>query len=77
MQDKILSRESFSRLYLKLVTHTPDGGNFPGIMILNFFPETFDVYIHGAGVPDIFIALDLIQKLFPGENMVGRGGQKI
>ena len=37
---------------------------------LELLTETFDVHIHGTGITDIFIAPDLIQKLFSGEYMI-------
>ena len=46
-------------------------------MVFDFFSQTLDMYIHGTGITDIFIAPDLIQKLFPGKNMIGRGSEEI
>ena len=46
-------------------------------MILDLFAQTLDVYVYRAGVANVFIAPDLIQKLFSGKNVVGRSCQKI
>ena len=40
-------------------------------MIFDLFPETFDMYVNGAGVTDILVAPDVIQKLLSGEYLVG------
>jgi succinylglutamate desuccinylase len=39
-------------------------------MIFDLLAETLDMHIHGTGITDIFIAPDLIQKLFSGEYMI-------
>ena len=62
---------------LKFIADPPYSGDGPGWMILDLFTETFDMYVYGAGVADIFIAPDVIQKLFPGKYLVGRGCQEI
>ena len=35
------------------------------------------MYVHGSGIADIFITPDMIQELFPGEYLIGRGCQKV
>ena len=44
-------------------------------MVLDLFPEPFDVDIHCPGVTDVFISPDLIEKLFPCEDLI-RGSSK-
>lgn len=56
--------------YFEFIADAPDGADLPVGMILDLLTETFDVYIHGTGITDIFIAPDLIQELFSGEYMV-------
>ncbi len=46
-------------------------------MIFNFFSQTLDVYINRAGVSNVFISPDLIQKLLSGKYMVWGRRQKI
>ena len=45
----------FSSFYLKFVTDSPDSCDRPGFMVFDLFPETFDVDIYCAGIPDVFI----------------------
>ena len=40
-------------------------------MIFDFLSQSFDVYIYGTGVSDVFVAPDMVQKLFSGEYLVG------
>ena len=47
-------------LHLEFVTNAPDGGQRPVVIVLDFFPETFDVDVYGAGVPNVFIAPDMV-----------------
>ena len=53
--------------YLEFVADSPDRGDFPVCMILDLFAQTLDVYVYRAGVANVFIAPDLIQKLFSGK----------
>ena len=46
-------------------------------VIFDFFPETFDMYVNGTCVTQIFIAPDVVQKLFPGEHLIWRGSEEI
>ena len=46
-------------------------------VILDLLPQAFDVHVHSAGVPNVFVSPQLIQELFPGEDMVGGGGQEV
>ena len=29
-------------------------------VIHNFFPQTFDMYIHGSGISDVFVSPDVV-----------------
>ena len=46
-------------------------------VVLDFFSQAFDVNVDSTGVTDVFIAPDMIQKLFSGEYLVWRGSKKI
>ena len=35
------------------------------------------MYVHGAGVANVFIAPDIVEQLLPGEYLVRMGSQKI
>lgn len=58
-------------LYFEFVANPPYCGDGPVGVVFNLFTETFDMYVHGAGVAYILIAPDVVQKLFPGEYLVG------
>ena len=47
-------------LHLEFVTNAPDGGQRPVVIVLDFFPETFDVDVYGAGIPNILITPDMV-----------------
>ena len=64
-------------LYLEFVADAPYRGNGPVGVILDFFPQTLDMYVHGAGVADVLVAPDVIQKLLAGKYLVGRCRQEI
>ena len=40
-------------------------------MFFDLFAQTFDMDVYGAGVADVFISPDLIQKLFSRKDLVG------
>ena len=42
-------------------------------MVFDLFPETFDVDIYCAGIPDVFISPDVIQQLFAGPSPAREG----
>ena len=46
-------------------------------MILDFFPQTLDMDIHGSGVADVFITPDMVQELLPGKDLVGGRGEEV
>ena len=46
-------------------------------VVLDFFSQAFDVNVDSTGVTDVFIAPDMIQKLFSGEYLVWRRSKKI
>ena len=54
--------ESWRAFSFEFIADAPDGADLPVGMILDLLTETFDVYIHGTGITDIFIAPDLIQR---------------
>ena len=56
----------------KFVADTPDGGNSPVLVIVDFFTQTLDMYINGSCITNVFISPDLVKKLFTGNYMVGR-----
>lgn len=62
--------------YLELVADSPDRGDFPVRVILDLFAQTLDVYVYRAGVANVFIAPDLIQKLFSGKTWLGEAARK-
>ena len=62
-------------LHLEFVTNAPDGGQRPVVIVLDFFPETFDVDVYGPGIADILISPDMVQQLLTGEDLI-RGGSK-
>ena len=69
---------SFSFVFdLEFITDAPDGGKTPLWMIFDFFTKTLDMYIYGSGIANIFISPDMIQKLFSGKYLIGRGCQEI
>ena len=47
-------------LYFKLVSNAPYGSQIPGWVITDLFAETFDMYVHGTGVSDVFVAPDMV-----------------
>ena len=46
-------------------------------MIFDFFTQTFDVYIYGSGIANIFISPDMVKKLLSCKYLIWRGCQKI
>ena len=56
--------------HLEFISDPPDGGQTPGIVILDLFPQPCDMNIYRAGIPDIFIAPDMIQKLLSGKYLI-------
>ena len=44
-------------------------------MILDLFPEPFDMDIDRAGVAEVLIAPDMVEQLLTGEDLI-RGGSK-
>ncbi len=64
----------------KFISHSPYGSDAPvrmAALFLKFLADAFNMHIHGTGVADIFISPYLVKKLFPGKDLIGRGGQKI
>lgn len=58
---------SFSFVFdLEFITDAPDGGKAPLWMIFDFFTQTFDMYIYGSGIANIFISPDMVKKLLSG-----------
>ena len=49
----------------------------PGLVVFDLLTETFDMYVDRSGISDVFISPNMIQQLFPGEDLIRRGGQKI
>ncbi len=53
--------------YLKFVSDSPYGGNGPVRIVFDLFTKTFDMNVYStAGITDVFITPDVIQKLFNG-----------
>ena len=48
------------QLVTEFVSDAPYGGQGPVGVILDLFPETFDMYVHGTGVSDVFVAPDMV-----------------
>lgn len=67
----------FLLAHLEFISDAPYGGQRPICMILDLLTQAFNMDIHGAGIADIFVTPDMIQKLFSGEYLVGRGSQEI
>ena len=62
----------------KFVTNAPDRLEIPLVAdALELFAKALDVHINRAGITDIFIPPDMVKKLFPGENLIGRCRKKI
>ena len=73
-QVKSFAHELF---HLKFISDTPDGGNAPCIVIVDFFAKTFDVNIYSSCITNIFVTPNLVKKLFSCKNMVGRRSKEI
>ena len=55
---------------MQFITDAPDGGKAPLRMIFDFFTQTFDVYIYGSGIANIFISPDMVKKLFSCKDLI-------
>ena len=66
-----------SSFHFKLISNAPYRSDPPVVMVLDLFTQTFDVYVYSPGVPNVFIAPDVVQKLFPGKNLIWGGCQEV
>jgi hypothetical protein len=57
--------------YLEFVTDSPDSGQTPRLVIFDLLAKTFNMYIDCSGIADVFIAPDMIQKLFSCKYLIG------
>src|SRR5699024_3212620 len=60
-----------------LVSDAPDRADGPAFAVLDLFAETLDMYVYRAGIANVLIAPDVVEKLLPGKYLVGGGGQEI
>lgn len=45
---------------LEFITDPPDRCDLPGVVILDLFPQSFDMYVYRTGIAGIFISPDLV-----------------
>lgn len=57
-------------MIFKLVSNTPYCGYIPFGRLGKLFAKSLDMNIYGAGISDVIVAPDMIQKLFAGKYLV-------
>lgn len=69
--NKVVSAHTMQLPHFKFIPDAPDRTDGPVLMILDFLAQALNMYVNCACIADIFIAPDMVEKLFPGKNLVG------
>ena len=77
--DRHLERclSTFLLPHFKFISNAPHGGQRPVGVILDLFPETFDMYVYGAGVSDVFVGSAMVEELLSGVYLVWSRSQEV
>ena len=61
----------------ELISHAPNSLQLPALTLAQLFANAFHVHVHRAGIAEEIEAPDLLQKLFPGEDLPRVGSQEV